>query len=175
MPEEPPQHRIPERAWLRHRGTALTGIVVLAAFGGLWLTGSAVTAPVRTEIRDPPGRLRAMGVSFPSESGAEIAAWYGAPQPGEPTVVLSHGIYGSRRQLVDRALFLREAHYGVLLYDAQGHGESTGDRITFGYLEAHDAAAAVAFVRTLNPSATVGFLGPSGRRVGSTGPRASPR
>jgi fermentation-respiration switch protein FrsA (DUF1100 family) len=76
-------------------------------------------------------------------------------------VVLSHGVRGSRRPLTDRGRFLREAGYGVLLYDAQAHGESTGERITFGHLEAHDAAAAVAWVRARHPDAPVGFVGPS--------------
>ena len=100
-------------------------------------------------------------MSFPSESGSTLAAWYGAPRPGGPTVVLSHGVRGSRRQLAERARFLRSAGYGVLLYDAQAHGESCGRQITFGYLESYDAAAAVAFVRERSPDSSIGFLGPS--------------
>ena len=60
-----------------------------------------------------------------------------------------------------RALFLRRAGFGVLVYDAQAHGESTGDQITFGFLEAHDARAAIAFVREQAPRSRIGFLGTS--------------
>jgi fermentation-respiration switch protein FrsA (DUF1100 family) len=74
---------------------------------------------------------------------------------------MSHGVRGSRNQLTGRAQFIRDAGYGVLLYDAQGHGESTGSHITFGFLESHDAAAAVGFVRERNPNSSVGFIGPS--------------
>jgi fermentation-respiration switch protein FrsA (DUF1100 family) len=74
---------------------------------------------------------------------------------------MSHGVRGSREELTGRARFVREAGYGVLLYDAQAHGESSGRHITFGFLEAHDAAAAVGFVRERNLRSRVGFIGPS--------------
>ncbi len=139
--------------------TAIFGVVVGAS--ALWLVGAALSAPVNVPVGAPPPDLRATVVHFPSDSQATIAAWYGAPPPGGPTVVLSHGVRGSRKQLSERAQFIRDAGYGVLLYDAQGHGESIGSNITFGFLEAHDAEAAVKFVRDRNPNSRVGFIGPS--------------
>jgi fermentation-respiration switch protein FrsA (DUF1100 family) len=56
---------------------------------------------------------------------------------------------------------LHRAGYAVLLFDAQGHGESSGDRITFGVRESLDAAAAVAFARAQAPGAPVAYLGTS--------------
>jgi fermentation-respiration switch protein FrsA (DUF1100 family) len=103
--------------------------------------------------------LHAIAVRFPSQSKATIAAWYGAPRRGGSTIVMSHGVRGSRKELSGHAQFLRRAGYGVLLYDAQAHGESTGSQITFGFLEAHDAAAAVGYVRDQNPNSRVGFIG----------------
>lgn len=127
----------------------------------LWLVGASLSAPVEVSVGSPPPELRATAVHFPSDSEATIAAWYGAPAPGRPTVVLSHSIRANRTQLSERAQFIRNAGYGVLLYDAQGHGESTGRNITFGFLEAHDAAAAVEYVRRRNPNSRVGFIGHS--------------
>jgi fermentation-respiration switch protein FrsA (DUF1100 family) len=49
----------------------------------------------------------------------------------------------------------------VLLFDAQAHGESPGDRITFGYLEARDAHAAVDFARAQFPVEPLAYLGVS--------------
>jgi fermentation-respiration switch protein FrsA (DUF1100 family) len=49
----------------------------------------------------------------------------------------------------------------VLLFDFQAHGESTGERISFGRREALDARAAVAFVRERAPGERVGALGTS--------------
>jgi fermentation-respiration switch protein FrsA (DUF1100 family) len=42
---------------------------------------------------------------------------------------------------------LRQAGYGVLLYDARANGESSGDEVTFGYRERHDLVAAVHFLK----------------------------
>ncbi len=144
---------------MRFAYAALAGVV--AGIGLLWLTGSLLSAPVNRSVGPPPGALDARTVRFASESGATISAWYGAPAMGAPTVVLSHGVRGSKAQLVGRARFLRDAGYGVLLYDAQGHGESPASHITFGYLEAHDASAAVGFTRSETPAAKIGFIGPS--------------
>jgi fermentation-respiration switch protein FrsA (DUF1100 family) len=63
--------------------------------------------------------------------------------------------------MLGRAQFLHRAGYSVLLFDAQAHGESPGDRITFGYLEALDAAAAVSFATARDPDSPVAFLGVS--------------
>jgi len=62
---------------------------------------------------------------------------------------------------VPRARFLAAAGFSVLLFDFQAHGESTGDRITFGRLEGLDARAAVAFIRQRLPAERVGAIGSS--------------
>jgi alpha/beta superfamily hydrolase len=53
--------------------------------------------------------------------------------------------------MVDRALFLRDAGYSVLLIDFQATGESPGDVITFGWRERLDVLAAVDFLRRALP------------------------
>jgi fermentation-respiration switch protein FrsA (DUF1100 family) len=49
----------------------------------------------------------------------------------------------------------------VLLFDAQAHGESPGEHITFGYLESLDARAAVGFLHAQLPAERIGYLGVS--------------
>ena len=49
----------------------------------------------------------------------------------------------------------------VLLFDFRAHGESTGDRITFGALESVDARAALDFLRTELPAERIGAIGVS--------------
>ena len=137
---------------------SLVGALVGAV--GLWLVGASLSAPANVRVGAPPPDLRATVVHLQSASEATLAGWYGAPPAAAPTVVMSHGVRGSRAQLADRAQFIRDAGYGVLLYDAQGHGESTGANITFGFLESHDAAAAVQFARDRAPNSKVGFIGP---------------
>ena len=63
--------------------------------------------------------------------------------------------------MVDRAAFLRQAGYSLLLFDAQAHGESPGEQITFGYLESLDARAAVSFLEAQVPTERIGYLGVS--------------
>lgn len=112
-------------------------------------------------VGPPPTVLDAQTVTFPSDSGTTISAWYHAPRVGAPSIVLSHGVRGSKAHVAERARFLRDAGYGLLLYDARGHGESFASSITFGFLESHDARAAVEFTRSKVPRSRVGFIGPS--------------
>jgi hypothetical protein len=42
--------------------------------------------------------------------------------------------------MVGRPRFLHRAGYSALLYDSRAHGESGGDAITFGHLEAKTRA-----------------------------------
>ncbi len=63
--------------------------------------------------------------------------------------------------MLGRARFLFEAGYDVLLFDFQAHGESSGEQITFGYLEKLDAEAAVAYMKAVRPNARVAVIGTS--------------
>ncbi len=63
--------------------------------------------------------------------------------------------------MVPRARKLHEQGFGVLLFDLQAHGESSGRRITFGRLEGLDAAAATGFVRRHAPGERIGAIGAS--------------
>ena len=141
-------------------------LVLLLAIGAAavvnWFLGGALTAPVPREIGPLPRTLPgATTVSFSSASGSRIRAWFAPGRPGLGSVVLAHVVRGDRRSMLGRARFLHEADYSVLLFDAQAHGESPGDRITFGYLEALDAAAAVSFATARDPDSPVAFLGAS--------------
>jgi pimeloyl-ACP methyl ester carboxylesterase len=72
-----------------------------------------------------------------------------------------HGVHSNRLSMVRRARLLSGAGFSVLLFDFQAHGESTGARITFGHLEAEDAASAVAFVHARLPNERIGAIGTS--------------
>ncbi len=72
-----------------------------------------------------------------------------------------HGVRGNRLGMVRRAEMLHAHGFAVLLFDFQAHGESPGQRITYGRLEALDAAAAIDFVRRKLPGERVGALGVS--------------
>lgn len=76
-------------------------------------------------------------------------------------IVLMHGVRANRLSMLDRARFLRRAGFSVLLFDFQAHGESSGEHITFGYLESRDAQAAVNFLRANTNSERIGVIGVS--------------
>jgi alpha-beta hydrolase superfamily lysophospholipase len=107
----------------------------------------------------PPANLAVEQVSFASSSGAIIHGWLVGSETNRAVVILQHGIHGSKSDLVGRARFLTEAGYAVLMFDFQAHGESIGSHITFGYLESHDAQAAVAFAKKRLPGKPIGVIG----------------
>lgn len=133
------------------------GVCVLVLAVGLRLS-----APVPAVLGPPPADLPgAEAVHIPSASGSLLRGWWVPGTPGGGAVVLLHGVRSNRLSLVRRARVLHEHGFAALLFDLQAHGESTGQRITFGRLEALDAAAAVAFVRERLPGERVGAIGVS--------------
>ena len=98
---------------------------------------------------------------FDSASGSRIAGWLKRGTAGRGAVMLMHGIKGSRWQMLGRARLLADAGMSVLLFDFQAHGESRGEVITFGFLEARDARAAFDFLRRTVPGERIGVVGMS--------------
>ena len=127
----------------------------------VWEVGSTLSAAAPREIGAPPAGLDVQPCVFPSESGSRLQCWIAHGRPGGGAVVLAHSVRSNRLELVGRARFLHAAGYAVLLFDAQAHGESPGEHITFGHLESRDAAAAVAFVRERIPREKIAYLGVS--------------
>jgi uncharacterized protein len=123
-----------------------------------WIVGGSLCAPHNHPV-PAPANLAVEPVSFPSNSGAIIHGWLVGSPTNRAVVILQHGIHASRVELVDRARFLSEAGYAVLMFDFQAHGESLGSHITFGYLESRDAQAAVAFAKSRFPGKPIGVIG----------------
>ncbi len=63
--------------------------------------------------------------------------------------------------MLSRARLLHQHGFDVLLIDMQAHGETPGERITLGYLEADDVTAAVAYARRRSPAHRIGVVGRS--------------
>ena len=63
--------------------------------------------------------------------------------------------------MVERARLLAGNGYAVLLIDLPAHGESSGDRITFGLREAEGVKAALAYLRQELPGERIGVVGVS--------------
>ncbi len=151
----------------------LCGVAALAA--AVVTVGLFLSAPARATVGAPPASLRAEPVEIASASGATLRGWFIEGRPAGGAVVLMHGVQGNRLSMLPRARFLAAAGFSVLMFDFQAHGESTGDRITFGRLEGLDARAAVAFVRQRLPAERVGAIGSSlGGAAALLGPGSLP-
>src|SRR5262245_27454938 len=136
-------------------------IAVIVFFAAVWMAGGSLASPHRQPVGNIPADLNAQEIRFPSQSGSTISGWSAPKQNGKGTVILLHGIRSTRLSMVERARFLSHAGYGTLLIDLQAHGESTGQQITFGYLESRDTAAAVDFLRRPNPTENIAIIGVS--------------
>lgn len=139
----------------------LAVIAALALCASVVGAGTLLSWPATREVGPPPADLAAQDVTIVSDSGATLRGWFVVGQRGGGAVVLMHGVRANRLSMVERARVLHAAGFSVLLFDFQAHGESTGERITFGYREALDAEAAVAFARQRLPGEKIGAIGSS--------------
>ena len=98
--------------------------------------GDATPADYDLDYRD---------VTFRATDGVELSGWY-VPSSNGDAVVLLHGAGSTRSAVLDHAAVLARAGYGVLLFDARGHGESSGRAMDFGWYGDRDVNGAVEFL-----------------------------
>ena len=134
-----------------------TILFVVAVF---WISGKPAE-PSPAVIGLPPADFPAHDVSFHSDSGTIISGWFVPGNITDAAIVLMHGNGGNRLRMLNRARFLNDAGYPLLLFDFQAHGESVGRHKTFGYLEKFDAQAAVKFIRDHTGAVKIGVIGTS--------------
>ena len=130
-------------------------------FSMIWGAGSYFIAPVPQHIGAAPENLQAQNLQIPRPNTTPIASWFIQGQADFPAIVLLHGIRGNRLQMLERAKFLKQAGYSVLLLDLQAHGETAGDAISFGYREGFDVRSAVAYLKQRLPNTPIGVIGVS--------------
>jgi dipeptidyl aminopeptidase/acylaminoacyl peptidase len=147
----------------RARLTAAGGLLALglAAIGTIavrtWRSARLDFNPPRTPLPRPPEGMTE--VAFRSQFGDELRGWY-LPAKNRAAVVLLHGGDADRRQMLDRALALAPAGFGVLAFDLPGSGESTG-KVTWGPAERSAIEAALTWLaaRPEVDPARLGLLG----------------
>lgn len=137
---------------------ALAATLVLFA-GALFGAGEYLSKPHHHAVGNPPAELFATPVLIPNKKGY-VAGWV-ARGAGSGAVLLLHGVRGDRREMAGRALLLNRLGYTVLLVDLPGHGESAGQRITFGANEADGVRVALAWLRRNLPGEKIGVIGTS--------------
>ncbi|MES2317397.1 MAG: alpha/beta hydrolase [Pseudomonadota bacterium] len=144
---------------LAKRGLIAFACVLVLGVGAAFGVGEYLSRPTRHSVGPPPPELFATPVLIPA--GGEIVSGWIARGSGKGAVLLLHAVRADRRQMQQRALFLNRLGYSVLLVDQQGHGESTGKRITFGAREADSARAAIAYLARSLPGEKIGVIGVS--------------
>jgi fermentation-respiration switch protein FrsA (DUF1100 family) len=134
---------------------ALGGVAVVAAAGEL------LSRAAPASIGPPPADWPAVTVRLATAGGGAVVGWFARGQPGRGAVLLLHGVRADRRQMAARARFLAAAGHAVLLIDLPAHGESAGQRITFGVREAACVHAALDHLRRVLPGERIGVIGVS--------------
>jgi dienelactone hydrolase len=136
------------RRWLR---PAVVLVELLVAGLAALTFGQAVAATnvPRTDVgatRPIDLGLAYRDVEFRTADGVRLSGWYVPTQAGA-AVVLLHGAGSTRSSVLDHAVVLGRAGYGILLFDARGHGRSGGRAMDFGWYGDADIAAAVTFLQ----------------------------
>ena len=137
--------------------TIILSLIIIV--GGFWFAGNYLISPANQMVGNFPDGLNCKNIEFESQSGATIKGWFLQGEKGKGAIVLMHGVRGNRLSLIDRIRFLNKAGYSILAFDFQAGGESTGENITFGYLESKDAEASVSFIKEKLPDEKIGVIG----------------
>ena len=89
--------------------------------------------------------LQYQDATFVTKDGVTLSGWY-IPSTNRAAVVLLHGASSTRSNVLNQAVVLAHHGYGVLLFDARGHGRSGGRAMDFGWYGDKDVAAAISYL-----------------------------
>ncbi len=143
---------------MRRRLLRILLILVLfpPLFAGVagWLAAPAFLHPMRRRLTpdlvvgadDSFAEIHARREEFDvrAPDGVLLRGWKVRPaKPNGAWVLVFHGVADNRMGVLEQALILLRAGYGVTLMDARGHGESEGPMATYGWLERNDSRAIV--------------------------------
>lgn len=154
------------RGWWR---VAVVPALVLATGVVLLALGQAVMATNVPSIalgEETPAAhgLAAQDVTFSTADGVRLSGWYVPSRTGAAVAVL-HGSGSTRTSVLDQVAVLARHGYGVLAYDARGHGRSDGRAMEFGWYGDADVAGAVTFL-TDRPDVDPARIGVVGLSMG---------
>jgi uncharacterized protein len=154
---------------------------LLAAVVVFWVAASLVAElvtlhPARMALGPSPA-TRGMAyrdISFRTNDGLTLRGWW-IPGTRHRTIVMIHGLSNNRSEPFNKAGYLHQAGYNVLVFDLRGHGQSDGSGTTMGYREPEDARAAVAEAQALDPGPVVLFGYSLGASIAVEEAAANPR
>ena len=147
-----------------------TAVATIVAAGVVvWLGSSGYVAwnltrrsqPLRAEPAPEVGWGKLESYRLKTSDGEQIGAWLMRQPESRGTVLLLHGLDGSRREMLPLMQFLAENGFDSLAITLRAHGDSTGESQDFGYSARHDVIAAVEFLEKEYPGQPVFVLGRS--------------
>ena len=147
--------------WARVPAIAVIAVVsVPVAFTFAMATATTYVPRVALGSETPSDRgLDYRDVAFAASDGVRLAGWY-LPSTNGAAVILLHGAHSTRSNVLDHAAVLAADGYGVLLFDARGHGESSGRAMELGWYGDEDVTGAVSFVASQpDVTAAIGVIG----------------
>jgi predicted MFS family arabinose efflux permease/alpha-beta hydrolase superfamily lysophospholipase len=165
--EDEQKQKSRKRTLLSRAVSVLMSLVILFCLVLPWLASFLITkARTRPNERirvETPASLGANfeDVSFTSLDGNRLSGWYLPSRSERTTIVMTHGLFRSRYELLERGVELWKEGYGILLYDLRRHGKSQAEYSTMGFEERKDVRAAVDFVRKTAPADRIVLMGVS--------------
>lgn len=123
--------------------------------------GSLLTAPASTAVEALSADFPVKPVAIPAASQSAVRGWLAYGKSGNGVVLLVHSMRSNRLEMMSRARFLQNLGYSVLFIDLQAHGETAGDKITFGLQEAKNVETSIAYLRQIFPGERLAAIGTS--------------
>mgnify|MGYP000850405407 FL=1 len=128
---------------------------------GIFAIGALLTAPAPTAVGTLSADFPVESVQIPAQNESTVHGWLVHGQPGGGVVLLAHSMRSNRLEMLSRARFLRDQGYSALFIDLQAHGETAGEKITFGLRESENIETSIAFLRKTFPVELIGAIGVS--------------
>ncbi len=162
-----PEERVRAHGRLYKLTIAAITLLLILALGLPWLLSflltKAKTRSFEARYTETPKSygIDYRDVAFNSKDNIELSGWFLEAQDSTTTFVLTHGLFRSRYEMLQRGLVLRQMGYSVLLYDLRRHGRSRGEFCTLGYDERLDVHAALNYAKKLRPKDRLVAMGVS--------------
>ena len=162
------------KKWHKLTLFAVAQVILLAGIGLAWVANLFADITIHNPVSgrtkeqrpaallDEPRLADLADIALTTSDGVRLAAWY-FPSQNRAAIILLHGYKANRSTMLPIAAMLIRHGYGVIIPDFRGHGESEGERITFGHDEVRDVEATFQYILTrseVDPE-RIGLLGNS--------------
>ena len=148
--------KIRRSGWKIFKGTLFSLLIFLPVFVFLisplivsYLVVNASTRPQDQASTDSPGSYGNdfSDVEFSNRDGLTLRGWLMEGEEIKPTIILCHGLFRNRREVLERGCALNRQGYSVLLFDFRNHGQSDRKNVSLGFKEQLDVLGAYHFLK----------------------------